>query len=88
MTWIATIWVYMVLARKGVCQEVIDRISRLYSDSTATVVVNNILGESFLNIRGSVRQGDVPSMYWFGIGINPLLTYLDKRLSGIPIARV
>ena len=78
-------WVYMVLARKGVCQEVIDRISRLYSDSTTTVVVNNILGESFLNIRGSLRQGDVPSMYWFGIGIDPLLTYLDRRLSGIPI---
>ena len=24
-------------------------------------------------------------MYWFGIGIDPLLIYLDRRLSGIPI---
>ena len=75
----------LVLAKKGVCQAVIDRVRRLYADSTTTVVVNNILGQSFLNIRGSLRQGDVPSMYWFGIGIDPLLTYLDRRLSGIPM---
>ena len=24
-------------------------------------------------------------MYWFGIGIDPLLGYLEKRLKGIPI---
>ena len=24
-------------------------------------------------------------MYWFGIGIDPLLIYLDRRLAGIPI---
>ena len=62
-----------------------DRIKRIYADSTTTVVVNNVHGESFLNIRGSLRQGDVPSMYWFGVGIDPLLTYLDRRLEGIPL---
>ena len=51
--WLEMGWVDMVSDRKEVCQEVIDRIGRLYSDSTTTVVVNNILGESFLNIRGS-----------------------------------
>ena len=83
--WLEMDWVYLVLAKKGVCQAVIERIKRLYADSTTTVVVNNVMGESFLNIRGSLRQGDVPSMYWFGIGIDPLLNYLDRRLSGIPV---
>ena len=27
----------------------------------------------------------MPSMYWFDIGLGPLLTYLDRRLAGIPI---
>ena len=49
------------------------------------VVVNNLLGKSFPNNRGSLRQGDVPSMFWFAVGIDPLLVYLEKRLSGIPI---
>ena len=49
------------------------------------VVVNNLLGETFLNIRGSLRQGDVPSMFWFATGIDPLLVYLERRLKGIPI---
>jgi hypothetical protein len=83
--WLEMGWVYLVLAKKGVSQEVIERIKRLYDDCTTTVVVNNVLGQSYPNIRGSLRQGDVPSMYWFGIGIDPLLTYLDRRLAGIPI---
>ena len=83
--WLEMEWVYMVMAKKGVAQVVIDRIRRIYADSTTTVVVNNILGETFPNIRGSLRQGDVPSMYWFGVGIDPLLIYLDRRLAGIPI---
>ena len=84
--WLEMEWVYLVMAKKGVSKEVISRIRRIYADSTTTVVVNNILGETFPNLRGSLRQGDVPSMYWFGMGIDPLLVYLDRRLSGIPIA--
>ena len=38
--WLDMSWVYMVLAKKGVSQEVIDRIERLYSDSISIVVVN------------------------------------------------
>ena len=83
--WLVMAWVYMVLARKGVCEEVINRIRRLYDDSTTIVVVNNLLGQSFKNKREALRQGDVPSMYWFAIGIDPLLVYLEKRLTGIPI---
>ena len=44
-----------------------------------------MLGKTFPNIRGSLRQGDVPSMFWFAIGIDLLLVYLEKRLAGIPI---
>ena len=83
--WLAMAWVYLVLAKKGVCQEVVQRINRLYSDSTTTVVVNNVLGRQFPNNRGSLRQGDGPSMFWFATGIDPLLVYLERRLTGIPI---
>ena len=43
--WLVMEWVYLVLAKKGVCQEVINRIKRLYYDSTTIVVVNNVLGK-------------------------------------------
>jgi hypothetical protein len=78
-------WVYRVLLRKGVSQEVITRIQRLYGDSTTVVVINNMLGRAFPNNRGSLRQGDVPSMFWFAAGIDPLLLLLEKKLTGIPI---
>ena len=83
--WLDMNWVYLVLAKKGVSQEVINRIIRVYSHSLTVVVVNNVQGKAFPNNRGSLRQGDVPSMFWFAVGIDPLLFYLDKRLSGIPL---
>ena len=48
-------------------------------------MVNNVQGRAINNLRGSLRQGDVPSMFWFAVGIDPLLLYLEKRLKGIPI---
>ena len=78
-------WVYLVLKKKGLAKPTIDRIRNLYDDSRSIVMVNNIQGRVIQNLRGSLRQGDLPSMYWFGIGIDPLLGYLEKRLSGIPI---
>ena len=78
-------WVYLVLRKKGVAEEVIKRIENLYADSISVVMVNNIQGKAFQNLRGSLRQGDIPSMYWFGVGIDPLLLYLERRLQGIPI---
>ena len=80
--WLDMGWVYLVLAKKGVCDEVIQRIQRLYAESISVVVVNNLLGRAFPNLRGSLRQGDVPSMFWFATGIDPLLNYLEKRLKG------
>ena len=83
--WLNMGWVYLVLLKKGLKQEIVNRIMRLYQDSNSIVVVNNILGKSVPNNRGSLRQGDVPSMFWFGVGIDPLLVYLERRLQGIPI---
>ena len=83
--WLVMNWVYLVLAKKGLSQQVINRIERIYSNSLTVVVVNNVQGKAFPNNRGSLRQGDVPSMYWFAIGIDALLVYLEKRLAGIPI---
>ena len=79
-------WTYKVLERKGLCKEEILRLQNLYSDSISVVVVNDIQGKAIQNIRGSLRQGDIPSMHLFCYGIDPLLTYLDKRLQGILIA--
>ena len=83
--WLDMALVYLVLANKDVAQEIINRVTRLYSDSFTVVVVNNVPGKTFSNIRGSLRQGDIPSMFWFAIGIDRLLIYLEKRLTGIPI---
>ena len=49
------------------------------------VVVNNVLGRSFVNLRWSLRQGDLPSMHWFAYGIDPLIDFLNNRLQGIVI---
>ena len=84
--WLDMSWVYEVLYKKGVHKEVIDRVRRIYSSSTTITVINNVPGCPLPNKRGSLRQGDVPSMFWFSIGIDPLLVYLEKRLTGIPIS--
>ena len=78
-------WVFLVLEKKGVCEEVINRLKNLYQDNLSIVVVNNIEGKTVKNLRLSLRQGDIPSMYFFAFGIDPLITYLPKRLSGILI---
>ena len=79
------LWVFKVLLAKGVDPAVISRLRNIYKDNITIVVVNNILGKSFFNNRWSMRQGDLPSVYWFAYGIDPLVCYLDKRLQGISI---
>ena len=78
-------WVFMVLRKKGLSEVVINRLSNLYNDNLSIVVVNNIEGKCIKNTRLSLRQGDVPSMFFFAYGIDPLITYLERRLSGIVI---
>ena len=46
-------------------------------------MINGVQGRKLQNRRLSLRQGDRPSGIWFCYGIDPLLTYLEKRLTGI-----
>ena len=41
------------------------------------------LNTPWYTLGTSLRQGDLPSVYWFSYGIDPLLLYLGKRLQGI-----
>ena len=84
--WLCLSWTYQVLEKKGLASQVIRRLQNLYSNSISIVVVNNVQGKTVKNIRGSLRQGDLPSMHLFSYGIDPLLLYLDKRLRGILIS--
>ena len=83
--WLEMGWVFAVLRKKGCAEEVVQRIERLYSDCTSMCVVNNVIGKPISNLRLSLRQGDVPSMFWFSIGLDPLLFRLDRLLSGIKV---
>ena len=78
-------WVFMVMKKKGLSEVVINMLKNLYNDNISIIVVNNIEGKCIKNIRMSLRQGDVPSMFFFAFGIDPLITYLDRRLTGILI---
>ena len=78
-------WVFMVLKKKGVRQAVIDRLTNLYQYNWSIVVVNNMEGKHIKNNRLSLRQGDVPSMFFFAYGIDPLISYLESRLTVILI---
>ena len=83
--WMVIPWVLLVLEKKGLCKEAINRATNLYKDSVSIVVVNNVSGRVIPNIRLSIRQGDKASMEWFTYGIDPVITFLEKRLRGILI---
>ena len=78
-------WCYLVLEKKGLSTSVINRYRNLYSDHVSVVVINNIAGRSFKNLRLTIRQGDKFSMELFSFGMDPILSYLEKRLQGITI---
>ena len=60
--WMVLDWVKLVLAKKGMCEEAIARITNLYSDRLSIVVVNNVLGKAIHNTRLSIKQGDKASL--------------------------
>ena len=78
-------WCLQVMERKGVSPEVIKRFRNLYEKNYSIIVVNNIPGRCIENIRLSVRQGDKCAMEIFTFGMDPVLSYLEKRLEGILI---
>jgi len=76
----------LLAAGLGIESNIINRLQRLYKNSTTIVVVKNKLGRVMLDKRGSLRQVGCGSMEWFCIGIDPLLRYLERRLKGILIS--
>ena len=83
--WLDMQWTYSVLQKKNCNTAVVSRLKNIYADSKSVVVVNNVLGKAIPNNRGSLRQGDPPSMFWFAVGLDPVLHYLERRLVGIPV---
>ena len=81
-------WVFKVLLAKGLDPKIIDHLKNLYMENITVVVVNNKMGRAFSNNRMSLRQGDLPSMFWFAYAIDPLLLFLDSRLKGIPVFKL
>ena len=79
------LWVFKVLAAKGLDMSVIERLRYIYNDNITIVFVKNIMGKSFKNLRWSIRQGDRPTSILLHFGIDPHLTWLHRRLKEIPI---
>ena len=78
-------WVFLVLEKKGASKDVISQLSNLYQDNLSIIVLNNVAGKTIINNILSLSQGDIPSMYFFAIGIDPRISYLEKRPAGILI---
>ena len=78
-------WCLQVMEKKGISPQVIKRFKNLYMKNFSIVVVNNIPGRCIENVRLSVRQGDKCAMEIFTFGMDPVLSYLEKRLEGILI---
>ena len=83
--WLQMDWVYEVLKKKKRNTDVIKCLANLYEENFTICVVNNIHGQPIPNLCGSLRQGDIPSMFFFAVGLDPLLYYLDRRLQGISV---
>ena len=71
-------WVFLVLEKKGLHSKNIERLKRYYQNSITIPVINNIPGRKITNHRLTLRQGDCPSSAWFGFGVDPLLSFLEK----------
>ena len=79
-------WCLKVLRKKGANPDFIAKLVNLYDKHLSIVVVNNVPGAAVQNTRLTLRQGDVPSMELFSVGINPLLVLLERSLEGILIS--
>ena len=77
-----------MLEKKGVPRHVLLRLKNLYKENKAVVVVKSIPGKSVKNVRLFLKQGDLPSVHLFSYGIDPLLSFLEKRLKAILISSV
>ena len=59
-------WVFQVLLeKKGLDKQVVNRFHNLYSNHITVVVINGVQGRCFPTTRWSFRQGDRPSSIFF-----------------------
>ena len=49
-------WVFQVMRAKGVSEDVINRLSNIYSNCITIPVINNVPGTPIHNLRGTLRQ--------------------------------
>jgi len=79
-------YLFHILEKFGFPSEYIGYVKLIYSNISASVMVNGHMGEEF-NIDQSVKQGDALSCSLFIIAIEPLLRQLDnnKNIEGIKV---
>ena len=61
----------------------ITRLKLLYENGITVPVINGVPGKAVQDKRKALRQGGVGSTDLFAIGIDPLVVYLERRLTGI-----
>lgn len=79
-------YVYEVLKRRGVATHFVETLAAMYAGAASRLLVNGQLTDLFAVDR-SVRQGCPLSMLLFSVAAAPFLTVLDRRLSGLQLAR-
>ena len=71
-----------MLLAKGLSQDNTARFLNMYRDAAIRVVVNNEVGKE-IKVKRCVRQGAPPSMLLFLYNVDPVIVFLEKRLTGI-----
>ena len=82
---LAVSWTWQVLKRKSCSQKFISILENIYEKNPSFVVniINNQRQPAIQNKRKSIYQGDRTSTTLYNYSIDPLLTYLQKKLKGI-----
>ena len=75
-------WIALVLLKKGLSQINTNRFLYMYRDAVIRVIVNNQVGKE-IKIKRCVRQGAPPSMLLFLYNVDPVIVFLERRLTGI-----
>ena len=75
-------WISKVMLAKGLSQDNTARFLNMYRDAAIRVVVNNKVGKE-IKVKRCVRQGAPPSMLLFLYNVDPVIVFLEKRLTGI-----
>ena len=74
----------LMTAKYSFCGEFVVFYKNLYRGAAAKVVVNGSLTEEF-PLEISLRQGDPSSSFLFEIYLDPLIKYIEARITGIRV---